>query len=198
MTTLTTLATQPEVPVTWLVLRTTGIVAIVLLSLSTVIGIASPALRSPTRRLVAISTHSAAAATGLVLLVGHIVLAIVDSYIHISPLAAVIPGASSWEPLWIGIGTIAFDLLLLLLVTTLTRLRAPRLWRRIHLVSYAAVALAWAHALAVGTDANAALWLTAVLGLVAAALAAVFRVNRSRSTPQPTTPVTTTRIREYA
>ena len=104
----------------------TGIVAIVLLSLSTVIGIASPALRSPTRRLVAISTHSAAAATGLVLLVGHIVLAIVDSYIHISPLAVVIPGASSWEPLRIGIGTIAFDLLLLLLVTTLTRLRAAR------------------------------------------------------------------------
>lgn len=200
---MNTLTAQPDVAMTWLVLRTTGIIAIALLSLSTIVGIASPALRSPTKRLVAISVHSAAAATGLILLVGHIVLAIVDSYIHITPAAAIIPGISSWEPLWIGVGTVAFDLFLLLLITTLTRYRAPRLWRRVHLVSYAAVLLAWGHALAIGTDANLAMWGTAAAGITGAVIALVFRLSRRHHTPTPTSTPTSpvadqNRIKEYA
>ncbi len=191
---MSTVAANPEIPWTWLMLRTTGIVAIVLLTVSTVIGIASPAIRSPKVRLVTISLHNAAAATGVVLLLGHVVFAIVDSYVSISPLAVVVPGASDWKPLWVGVGTVSFDLLLLLLITTLNRFRAPRMWKAVHLVSYALLALAWVHALAIGSDAaDLPLRVTALVGLAATAVALVFRQSRRA----PDRPVPATRVEEF-
>ena len=123
------------IPTTWLLLRTTGIVALGLLTLATVIGIVSPAVRRSAGRLTTISIHSAAAATGVLLLVGHVVLAVADAYVDVPVVATVVPGLSGWEPLWIAVGTVAFDLFLLVIITSLTRLRAPTLWRRVHLAS---------------------------------------------------------------
>lgn len=198
--------TNPEIPVTWLMLRTTGIVAIVLLTLSTTVGIVSPVLRSQRGRFVAISVHSTAAATGTILLLGHIVLAVLDSYVHISPLATVVPGVSAWEPLWVGVGTVSFDLLLLLLVTTFQRHRAPRVWKAVHLVSYALLPLAWIHALAIGSDAaDLPLRVTALVGLATVSAAFVFRQSRRPASPpieaaiQPSAPVTAASpMKEYA
>lgn len=53
-----------------------------------------------------------------------------------------------------ALGALAVDLLLVLLVTTATRLRAPRLWRRAHLVAYPAWVLSVGHGLLVGSDAD--------------------------------------------
>jgi len=44
------------------------------------------------------------------------------------------------------------DLLIVVLVTTATRMRSPRLWRRAHLLAYPVWALAVGHGLLVGTD----------------------------------------------
>lgn len=198
--------TNPDVPMTWLMLRTTGIVAIALLTISTVVGIVSPVLRSQRRRFVAISIHGTAAATGTILLLGHIVLAVLDSYVHISPVATVIPGVSAWEPLWIGVGTVSFDLLILLLVSTFTRFRAPRTWKAVHLVSYALLPLAWIHALAIGSDAaDLPMRVTALVGLAAVAAALVFRQSRRPTPPLAENPAGTsapvapaTPVKEYA
>lgn len=171
------------IPTTWLLLRTTGIVALALLTMSAVIGIVSPGLRRPTARLTAISMHSAAAATGVLLLVGHVVLAVADAYVDISPIATVVPGVSAWEPVWIAVGTVAFDLFLLVIITSMTRLRAPRLWRTVHWASYAALALAWTHAFMVGTDAAGRAFLVAAcVSLAAVSFAVVFRNSHS---PRP-------------
>lgn len=174
------------ISMTWLVLRTTGIVALAMLTVAAVIGIMSPALRRPTGRLTAISVHSAAAATGVILLLGHIVLAIADAYVEVPPAAAVVPGMSVWEPLWVGVGTVAFDLFLLVMITSLTRLRAPVLWRRVHFASYGALLLAWTHALMVGTDGGSrAFQVAACVSLAAVGLAIV--VRQSRPARRPTT-----------
>lgn len=192
-----TAATSPELPLTWLMLRTTGIVALALLSLSTVLGIVSPVLRSPTRRFVAISLHRSTGATGLLLLVSHVILAVLDSYVRIPPLAVLVPGVSIWQPLWIGVGAVALDLIILLVITTLTRYQAPRLWRRMHLAAYAAVLLAWGHALAVGTDSgDLPVRITALVGLGAAVAALHFR--RIRSTAAQALERPPTRTKEYA
>jgi len=178
---MNTVATNPEIPLTWLMLRTTGIVAIAILTLSTVIGIASPALRNPTRRLVAISIHTAASATGVILLVGHIIFAVADSYITISPAAVVVPGLSQWEPLWVGVGTVSLDLMLLIVLTSLNRIRAPRVWKRVHLLSYIALVLAWVHAMFAGTDATSRpMQVAAITSLAAVAIAIVFRRARAQ------------------
>lgn len=181
---MNTAAASPDIALTWLMLRTTGIVAIAVLTLSVVIGIASPALRNPGRRLVAISVHNAASATGVILLVGHIIFAVVDSYISISPVAVLIPGMSQWEPLWIGVGTVSLDLMLLIVLTSLNRFRAPRVWKRVHLMSYIAIALAWVHAMFAGTDAGERpMQLAALLSLAAVGMAVVFRQSRSDRPP---------------
>lgn len=191
-----TAAANTDVPLTWLMLRTTGIVAIVVLTLSTVIGIASPALRDGRRRLVAISMHTAASAAGVILLLGHIAFAVLDSYVSISPLAVVIPGVSDWQPLWVGVGTVSLDLMLLIVLTSLNRIRAPRLWKRVHVASYVALALAWAHALFVGTDASSLpMQATAALSVAAVGLAVVFRQSRSRTqAPPPPAPTPTDHV----
>ena len=176
-----------DVSTIWVVLRTTGIMAVLILTLGTVIGIASPGIRDPRRRLTAISMHSAAAAAGTVLLLAHIALAVADSYIKISPAAVVVPGLSEWQPLWVGVGTVSFDLMLLIVLTSLNRLRAPRLWRRVHLASYVALALAWAHALFVGTDASSRpMQLAALISVAAVGLAVVFRQSRAAQPVIPT------------
>lgn len=196
MNTLTTAAASAEVSTIWVMLRTTGIVAILILTLGTVIGIISPAIRDPRRRLVSISVHTAASATGVLLLIGHIILAVADSYIAISPLAVVVPGIADWQPLWVGVGTVSLDLMLLIVLTSLNRLRAPRLWKRVHLASYLALGLAWLHAMFAGTDASSRpMQLAAGVSLVAVALAVVFRQSRAPQATAPASPPVT-RVRE--
>ncbi|MEI2718075.1 MAG: hypothetical protein V9E98_13990 [Candidatus Nanopelagicales bacterium] len=92
-----------QIPVAWVLLRTTGVVAIAVLTLAVALGILSPSIRTPRRRLVAISTHNAAASVGSVLLVAHVVLAVLELDSSTSPpLATVVPGIAAWEPLWVG------------------------------------------------------------------------------------------------
>lgn len=140
-----------DVPWTWFVTRSTGLVSLGLLTLAVVIGIIGPRLR-PTARLAGISVHRAASAIGALLIAVHVVLAVLDPWIEVSWLSVVLPGAAGWKTWGVALGALAVDLLLVLLVTTATRLRAPRLWRRVHLVAYPLWALAVGHGLLVGTD----------------------------------------------
>jgi sulfoxide reductase heme-binding subunit YedZ len=156
-----------DMPVTWFLMRATGIVALVLLSIAVAVGVAGPRLR-PTARLTTISMHAAAALTGTLLLVGHIFFAVIDKYIDISLPAVFVPGVAAWSPLWVGLGTVAFDLLLLVMVSSALRHRGPTVWRRLHLLSYPMFALAWGHALTAGSDDQ----LMLMLALGSAALVA--------------------------
>ena len=53
----------------------------------------------------------------------------------------------------IGLGTLAVDLLLLVVVTSLLRERLPhRLWKAVHLTSYLLWPLAFVHGITAGTD----------------------------------------------
>ena len=59
--------------------------------------------------------------------------------------------ASSWKPAAVAWGIVAFYLLLAIEGTSLLRSRLPvRLWRGVHLTSYAMYALATVHLLLVG------------------------------------------------
>lgn len=157
---------------TWEVIRITGMIALGLLTVSVALGIVGPAIRRPTMRLTSVSMHLTAAVAGTVLVITHVVFAIVDSWVDVPLAAVVVPGASVWEPLWIGVGTLAFDLMLVMLVTSALRQRAPRLWWRAHVLAYPVWALVWVHTLTIGTDAGTPLMIAAAAasaGMVAAA-----------------------------
>jgi len=139
---------------TWLLLRTSGILVLGLLTVAVALGVLGPALRNPRLRLISITVHRTAAVLGTMLLLTHAVAAVLDHYVEVSLPAVVIPGVSPWQPLWIGLGALAFDAVLLLAATSALRRRFPDLWWNVHVISYVAFVLSWVHAFGVGTDAS--------------------------------------------
>ena len=109
----------------------------------------------------------------LVFLATHIVTAIADGYVNIGWLAVVVPFTSGYETLFVALGTIGVDLLVVLLVTSYLRHRIPeRRWRLIHWISYAMWLVALVHGFAMGTADQPGLRLTSVAcGLVGGLLA---------------------------
>jgi methionine sulfoxide reductase heme-binding subunit len=173
-----------DIPWTWFVMRASGLVAIALLTLAVVLGIIGPRL-APTARLTSITVHRAASVAGAALIVGHVLLAIIDQWITLDWPAVLLPGVAGWERWGVGLGALAVDLMIALLLTTATRLRWPRLWRRMHLVAYPVWAMAVGHGLLVGTDGTAMQVLAlASAGLVLLSVAARL-VTRPRSASRP-------------
>jgi DMSO/TMAO reductase YedYZ heme-binding membrane subunit len=100
----------------------------------------------------------------------HVVTTITDPFASIGPLSVVLPFTSGYRRIWLGLGAVAFDLLLAVLVTSLLRTRiSPRAWRLVHWAGYACWPLALVHGLGTGTD-GAARWVLAVTAACALAV----------------------------
>src|SRR5213075_1857371 len=119
----------------WYLSRATGAVALVLLTVSVVIGILGSVRfaggpRWP--RFAIDSLHRDVSLLVLVLLAAHIITSVLDSFAPIFLIDAVIPFTSAYRPLWIGFGALAFDVLIALVITSLVRRRLGfRTWRAV-------------------------------------------------------------------
>jgi DMSO/TMAO reductase YedYZ heme-binding membrane subunit len=160
----------------WYLTRASGAVALVLLTASVVIGIAAIArLRAPgVPRFVVDGIHRTASLLAVVFLIVHIITAVLDSFVSISLLDAVIPFTGSYRPLWLGLGAVAFDLLLAVAITSLIRDRMGHgTWRAVHWLAYAAWPVAVVHGFGTGSDVRET-WLEAInVACILAVLAAV-------------------------
>jgi sulfoxide reductase heme-binding subunit YedZ len=89
-----------------------------------------------------------------VLLLGvHVVAVVADPYVVLDWLDAVVPFRAGFRPVWTGLGTVAVDLLALVVLSSLVRARfGARLWRAVHLLAYAAWALSLLHGIGAGTE----------------------------------------------
>jgi methionine sulfoxide reductase heme-binding subunit len=154
-------------PVAWIVARAAGLVAFALLTLSVWLGLAmSTRLLGPRRQKSLFGWHRTLVWTGLSMLALHVGTVLLDPVLHFGVAAAVVPFAASWRPAAIAAGVVAGWLSLMLAVSfRLRRWIGQRGWRRLHYASFAAFALAVAHALAAGTD------LVGIRGLVVASVA---------------------------
>ena len=185
-----TTATLGQAPF-WYVTRSTGIVAFVLLTLSITLGIASTQrmLASPAwPRFATQNLHRNVALLGLAFVVVHIVTTILDGYVSVSWWAVIVPGVSHYRTLWVALGTIAFDLTLIVTATSLLRLRmAARLWRQVHYSVYLMWPLSLLHFLKTGTDAGQnkfGVW----IGIVGAAVvigSVALRLHTRNAPPTP-------------
>jgi sulfoxide reductase heme-binding subunit YedZ len=158
----------------WYLNRATGIVALVLMTLTVVLGaLVRRQVRLPgLPRFGVVALHRNVSLIAALLLLTHIVSAVVDSYVSIAPLAAVVPFTSGWRPIAVGLGALAVDLLVLIVLSSLVRGRIPvRLWRGIHWTSYLLWPLAFLHGLTAGTDMHAA-WVLGLALICAGAVAA--------------------------
>ncbi len=161
-------------PWIWYLGRATGVVALVLLSATVVLGLLN-AGRAVSRRwpgFALADLHRNLSLLAVAFLAVHVLTMVLDSYVSIGWLAALVPFASPYARFWVGLGTVGVDLLAAVVVTALLRARLPaRIFRGVHWLAYGAWPLAVAHSLGVGTDAGT-LWLDAVVAVSVAAVVA--------------------------
>ncbi len=160
----------------WYASRATGIVSLLLLTMVLVLGIlVNRQGRLPgLPRFAVTDIHRNLSLLSVAFIAVHIVTAVLDTYVHIPLLSAVIPFASGYERLWLGLGAISLDLMLAMIVTSLLRGRMNRiLWRAIHLLAYASWPIAFAHSIGSSTDLQQGWMLGLAVGCALAVAAAV-------------------------
>lgn len=156
----------------WYASRATGIVALLLLTAVLVLGIlVNRQGRLPgLPRFAVTDLHRNLSLLSVAFIAVHIGTAVLDTYVHIPLLSAVVPFASGYERLWLGLGAISLDLMAAMIVTSLLRGRLNRVvWKAIHLLAYASWPVAFAHSLGSSKDLQQG-WL---LGLSIACAAVV-------------------------
>jgi methionine sulfoxide reductase heme-binding subunit len=176
----------------WYVARGRGVVALLLLTSSVVLGVLT-ATRVRTERwprFAVASLHRNLTLLALAFIGLHIVTVVGDSYVPIGLKDAVVPFVSPYRPLWLGLGAVAFDLLLALVITSWLRKRIGwRIWRGVHWLAYASWPVALVHALGTGSDARTG-WLF-LLGAACVAAVAASVLARVAMTPDGTPAVRT-------
>jgi sulfoxide reductase heme-binding subunit YedZ len=181
-------------PFLWYLNRSTGLVLLVLLTLSTVLGVLAMHGRAGRGlpRFVTQSLHRNLALLSVVLLAVHVISAVADTYVDIRWWQAFVPVGATYLPLWLGLGTISLDLMAVVVLTSLVRAHlSHRTWHAVHLLSWLAWGFAVVHGLGIGTDLGtdpatllqpahrwAALPTLACVGAVAAA--GSYRLARAR------------------
>ena len=166
----------------WALGRGTGITALVFLTLSMSLGIATrsgrPMLSLP--RFAVADVHRFAALAGTVLVVIHVATLLADPYAQLRLVDSVVPFLGVYRPLWQGLGTLAFDVLAAIVVTSLLRHRiGVRVFRVVHWAAYALWPTAFAHALGNGTGVTR--WWFVLIAALCASTVAVALIWRLRS-----------------
>jgi sulfoxide reductase heme-binding subunit YedZ len=148
----------------WYLTRSTGAVALLLLTLAIALGVVDVRRWSTTRwpRFVLDSLHRNVSLLAFAFLVLHILTSVLDSFAPISLVDAVVPFAGSYRPFWLGLGAVSFDLILAVIATSLLRQRMGYgSWRAIHWLTYASWPIALLHGFGTGSDVKFT-WLLAL------------------------------------
>lgn len=160
----------------WYATRASGIVALVLLTATILLGIAA------TNRLRARNwpgfaqqeLHRRLSMLSVIFVGIHVLTSVLDTYVDIGWTATVIPFTSQYNRFWVGVGTVGLDLMLAVFVTSLLRQRMqPSTWRAVHWLAYLCWPVALAHTFGLGTDSGE-LWVVALaVACVASVLGAL-------------------------
>ncbi len=170
----------------WYLTRSTGMVSLLLLTVTMVLGVIDVSRWSTPSwpRFALDSLHRSVSMLVLVFLGLHILTAALDSFAPISLLDAVLPFIGSYRPFWLGLGAVAFDLLLALAVTSLMRQRVGhRAWRVTHWLAYACWPIALLHGLGTGSDVKSA-WSLAITAMCVLAVAGAVCARALRGWPE--------------
>jgi len=141
----------------WALGRGTGITALAFMTVSVTLGIATRSGRplAALPRFAVADMHRFAALAGTVLVALHVTLLFFDPYAQLRLMDFAVPFLGAYRPLWLGLGTLALDVLVAVIVSSLLRHRlGVRTFRVVHWATYALWPIAFAHALGNGTDAG--------------------------------------------
>jgi predicted ferric reductase len=159
-------------PFLWYATRAAGLVTLILLTASMILGLLNAGRFASRRwpRFLVQGLHKNLSLLALAFLAIHVGTTVIDTYTSIGLQDAIVPFLSPYKRFWLGLGAIASDLMLVVLVTSLLRQRiGHRLWRVVHWAAYLCWPVAIAHGLGTGTD-HGQTW---VFGLTIACITAV-------------------------
>jgi hypothetical protein len=159
----------------WFTTRATGVVALLLLTMTVALGVAGTARYSTPHlpRLVRAGLHRNVSLLAVSFVAVHVLTTVLDPYAGIGFASAIIPFSSAYRPFWLSLGTIAFDMLLAIVITSLVRSRlSHRTWRAVHWLAYASWPVALWHGLGTGTDSKLS-WLLVLDAICVVAVAAM-------------------------
>jgi predicted ferric reductase len=168
----------------WALGRGTGVAALVLFTVSIVLGVLTRSGRPlpGLPRFAVTLVHRDVSLTATVFLLIHIVSLFFDSYAQLRLVDTVLPFVAAYQPFWQGLGTLAFDLVIAVAVTgALRNVVGRRVFRVVHWGTYVLWPIAVAHAVGTGTDGTSAWFLTLAGVCTAAVVAAVVWRVTSRS-----------------
>jgi sulfoxide reductase heme-binding subunit YedZ len=167
----------------WYASRATGVVALLLLTAVMLLGllVTRQGRLAGLPRFAVSGLHRNLSLLATAFVVVHVLSAVTDGYVSIPVTAAVIPLTSPYERLWLGIGTVSFDLMLAAVVTSLLRHRlSRRAWRAVHLTAYVSWPVAWLHSVFSGGDLrHGPLLFLAIACAVAVIAAALWRASEA-------------------
>lgn len=160
----------------WAFGRVSGFVALALYTGAVLLGILTrsgrPLFTIPRFSVTLVHRNISLLAT--VFLVLHVGSLMLDSYAKINVIDVFVPFLGAFRPFWQGLGTVAFDLVLAVVVTGLLRHHiGQRTFRALHWLTYAMWPIALAHAVGNGTNGTGGWFLLLAAGSVAAVGAAV-------------------------
>jgi hypothetical protein len=111
--------------------------------------------------------HAALAVATISLVACHVAVLALDSYAGVGWKGVVIPGAATYRPVAVALGTVALATLLLLTASaSLAGRRGTRHWLLVHRLGAANFAMVWLHGVLAGTDGAALRLFYAASGLV--------------------------------
>jgi methionine sulfoxide reductase heme-binding subunit len=179
-------------PTFWIEARASGMLAFALLTLSVVAGLVlksrpfgtalKPATVTDIHRFLALLCLGATAIHGAAL--------ILDSTVHIGLMDLLVPGIASYRPLWVGVGVVAAELMVLVYGSFSQRKRiGAKNWRRLHWTTYGIFAAMIVHGIMSGTDTTQP-W---ALGMYVGAIGAVVTASVWRMFVPPVKPERRTR-----
>lgn len=162
----------------WYTSRATGVVCLLLMTAVVLLGIlVTRQGRLPgLPRFAVTGLHRNLSLLAVLFLAIHVLTAILDPFVTIGLAAIIVPLASPYRPVWIGLGAVALDLMAALVLTSLARARiGRRAWRAVHWLAYACWPLSLAHSLGSSGDLRSGplLWLSAACAAAVGAALAV-------------------------
>lgn len=142
---------------TWYVIRASGLTSYILLTVSMLWGLAlsSKVFKNWSPGPLSMVLHSGLSWIALAFAALHALLLMADKYVPYQLTEVLIPFTGPYRPLAVGLGTIAFWVILVVTLSFSMKKRiGHRVWKWIHFTSYLAFVLVTVHGLTAGTDAS--------------------------------------------
>ncbi len=170
-----------------------GVFALIALSAAVAAGLLATdrVVMSPDRRIFAQALHRTLSLIGISALANHIMLEVLASRARL--IDGFVPFMAARNTFYMGLGTIASDMFIVIIVTgalrkRFTKGRRPWVWRAVHVTTYLAWPLAILHGLLAGRHAKPYVDWSYGACLALVALALTFRyivLNRGRNAADP-------------